>query len=177
MLAPGLTFDGIDKRRARSGVAVERLVAEAGVHRDTWFLARRGAQMREATLQRLADALDRLIVEAPAARPPFVVAALVRAVVEILRQAAAGDGALMAALDPHRRRASPPAALPATRLQSLAVYLIAVELEVPNAELARALGVTRQNVKKLRTTIEDLREDERVDALFARCAAVMTGRG
>lgn len=54
-----------------------------------------------------------------------------------------------------------PVWLQAARINRMAIYVIAVELELKNAELARALGCTRQNVKQARDDVEDWREAER----------------
>lgn len=59
----------------------------------------------------------------------------------------------------------------------MAIYLTAVELEIPNAEIGRALGIERQAVKQARDKVHDLRDDERVDALFDRIAASVMGKG
>lgn len=59
------------------------------------------------------------------------------------------------------------------RARRLAIYIVTVELEIPNADLARALGCSRQNVKQARDKVEDWRGDAAIDALIAGVTATM----
>ena len=84
---------------------------------------------------------------------------------------------MVEALTFERERREAPAAIARARLRRIAVYLAAVELEVGNAEIARALGTTRQNVHQARNAVEDLRGRPAVDALLERCRKLLQGEG
>ena len=49
--------------------------------------------------------------------------------------------------------------LAAARIRQMAIYITAVELQVGNADLGRALGLTRANIKYARDEVEQRRED------------------
>lgn len=148
----------IERRRAQFDVKVNALIRAAGIDPATWYAGLRNpAGVRPKTLARLSSALDALVAGAPAQRPPKVLAAFVRiAEAEIARRLARSKSL----------RRDLGGAVSSGRLRRLAVYVIAVELEVENAELARALCCSRQNVQQARNAVEDWREKPRVDALL-----------
>src|SRR5262249_12568477 len=129
------------------------------------------------TVERLERALDELAIGAPRARPPAVIAGLVHAAELIVLHEVAGRKKLITELtfERARRGRALPGAIAAARLRRLAIYLVAVELEVSNADLGRALDMTRQNVQQARNAIEDLRERPAVDAVLDRCRALLKG--
>lgn len=162
----------IEQRRARAGMSHNILCARAGVHPSTWSFLRAGQQApRPETLKRLAAALD-----GRSSAPPDVIAALVNAAQCMLAAAVAGDARLIAALTWRRpgRRGVPATVVPA-RLKRVAVYLAAVELCVGNAAIARALNVSRQNIKQTRDQVEDLRGNDAVDRLLTKVATDLRG--
>lgn len=69
-----------------------------------------------------------------------------------------------------------PVWLKASRLRRYAMYITAVELQVGNAALGRAIGCSRQNVKQARDWVEERRDDPGLNALLDRCARLVTGR-
>lgn len=167
------TVAELDRRRCERGISLNRLLQAAGVEKNTWYLGKAGGNTRADTIRRLDDALATLSVNGTKARPPAAIAALVRAIEHILLNEIGRDRRLMAACDPRRRRRRLPERVPAGRLRLIAVYVATVELEIKNAELARALGVERQAVKQSRDAIEELRHDKRFDALIDRVAAAV----
>lgn len=176
-------FGALNRRRRDLGLSETDVIIAAGIHWQTWrALSRASADARRAgTLRRVADALDRLSANAPTRMPSFL-RALVLAAEDLLRVRIAGGGAersrLIAACNP---RLSGYTAVPKGRLRTLAIYIVAVEIDGGrpgiNAAIAGALGTTRQNVKKARDTIEAIREDGgALDRLIARVSDVLNGR-
>lgn len=67
--------------------------------------------------------------------------------------------------------------LGAGRVRRLAIYLVTVELCIENADLARAIGTSRQNVQQVRNLIEDLRDREpETDRLLEYCGQLMRAK-
>jgi len=162
----------LERRRVQLGITKNQWAAAAGVGRNFFFDHSR--KPRPATLERLARALDEL-AGIPRMRPPALVAAFVRAA-EVIVQRLAGDAGLIGELTVTRHnRERVPQGVQRARLRRLAIYLAAVELEVSNAELSRALRMTRQNVAQARQAIEELRERPGVDRLLERCRALLKG--
>lgn len=174
----------IERQRRDKGLSHTKLLAAAGVHPSTWFFLRRGEQApRAGTLDRLEAAIGQAGRAVEPAALKNVILATVRVaetvIVSALDAGANGAGTtraqslpLVQALDPRCRRAT---ALRRSRRRVLAVYLVAVELELGNAEIARALGCSRQNVKQLRDAVEALRDDARADEFLERCRRQLTG--
>lgn len=163
----------IDRARAARGLSHQELCARAPLHPSNWYFLRNGQQTpKRLTIKRLEAAL--------AASPPkpkiAPLAGLVHAAEALLRAAIGRDPALLGAVSYRRanRKAAAPA-LAAGRLRTLALYLVAVEVEVENVAIARALGITRANVHKARNTVEELADDPRVRSLLDRCAATLRG--
>ena len=73
----------------------------------------------------------------------------------------------MLAQDFSAERPRDPTWLKAATLRRQAMYVAAVELQIGNADLGRALKCSRQNIKQARDSIEDARDtvDETVDDL------------
>lgn len=166
---PDLSIAAIEHRRIMHDITVERLLATARVHRMTWSAAKRGGATRVGTLRRLATALEMLITHAPAQRPPAVLAAFIRVAQAELGKRLARNKVLRRALCGHARAVTP------GRLRRLAIYVVAVELQVENAELARALACSRQNIKQARDAVEDWREAASIDRLLEDVRTLVRG--
>jgi hypothetical protein len=165
----------IDRRRAERKVTHKMLCALAGVHEPNWYAMRRGEFVpKPATIERLERAVEGQ--SRRMASVNSVILAFVR-VAETVVAAEAARRELIAALTFERERHAPPATIARARLRRVAIYLAAVELEVGNADLARALKTTRQNVHQARRAIEELRERPAVDALLEHCRALLKGEG
>lgn len=164
----------IEAARKRRGLSHYQLIAAARVHPSTWYYLRHGQQQaRPATIKRLADA----VAAAPVAKlpPPAPLKALVNATAALIARALAGNAALIAAVNP-RKGGLASSALQPRRIRSIAVYLLAVEIEIGNADIARALGCSRMNVKQVRDDIHELRDDGGpVDALFDGVVVALKG--
>lgn len=166
-------FNTLQRSINENGIALNELLLAAGVCKETWLLGKSGrCAPRDATLRKLNEAFDRLKINAPARRPPAAIAALVNGCEEILRARMAGDVALIQACSPKPNARH----VPAGRLRWMAIYLIAVELEIGTGELRAAIGCSRENVRKARECVESLRDNDRVDALLTTTGDVLRGQ-
>jgi len=172
-----LSFAAIERQRKAAGVSVMTMLGRAGVARSTWAAIRSGQAAdhprRQITLQRLAATLD------PAwnwhvPMQPAALRAFVRVVEIVLAERINADVAVLAALGSQSSHGQRPH-VNAGRLRAIALYVLAVEIEINNAELARAVGCTRQNVNQTRARIEGLREAAAADEFLDRFAADMRG--
>lgn len=162
------TIQQIERARKERGISQGEFLRRANVHHSTWQALLRGSRPRHDTLKRLEAALDAAVV----VRSVPVIVALYRL---IMVQLAARHG--IAETDALTLKFCAGSQIEnlrlAVRLRQAAIYVLTVELEIPNAELGRAIGCTRQNIKKARMTVEDRREsDTELDALIARIASI-----
>jgi DNA-binding transcriptional regulator YiaG len=158
----------IEERRKAAGISHEKFAATAGISFWTWRDLRRGDNPAScATIKKLQAALS-----APREPKPIkLISGFHRIVVSLCAAAVGADAAAVLATDMSRQRARNPQWLAAARVQMMATYITAVELEVGNAELARALGTTREAIRKARNRIEDLRDDAALDAALEAVTA------
>lgn len=171
-------IDAIEKQRVARQISKNKLCGASQVHPTTYFYLRTGQQQPHVdTVGRLEKAL----AEFPATRRKLdLVAPFVAAAEAIVRAETRGDRKLTRALTFERKRRRRHGRLSrmrksASRFRMVAIYLAAVEIEIGNAEIARALATTRQNVHKARKMIEDLRDSKLVDALLERCRVLLKG--
>lgn len=145
----------IERTRKAQELTQAELCRRARVPEQNWRAIRRGAWAPSlATIERLQAALSEQYIGTPHAS---IVGAIICSSQAILRMAGGGD-------------------LSDGRLRRMAIYLAAVELQIENADLARAGGMSRQNVQQARNKVEDLRErDPSINALLDRCAALVRG--
>ncbi|GLI25622.1 hypothetical protein GGQ86_000391 [Xanthobacter flavus] len=167
----------LDDRRRTLGIALHALLSAAGVAARTWDYLRAGhVTPQRRTLVKLSRALDRLAGTAPAPAPaPKVVAAFYRAAALFLAHELGADPRLVLG-DEGQSCPQDPAWLRASRARQAAFYLAHVELGVTHSALAVAVGTTKQRVHKAVNRIEDLRDDEGLDALLERTSAFLSGR-
>lgn len=169
-----LTFAAIERKRARLNVKVGKLLGLAGVARTTWAAVRNGQghshPQRQTTLARLDAALESLRAQSAPKLPPSALRAFVRAVEIILRPRIEADPALIEALGVRYAGWKAPG-LTRGRLRTLALYIVSVEFCVANAELGRAVGCERQNVKQARDQVENLRSAAAADEFLEAIAA------
>lgn len=151
----------VDATRRQSGISIAKLCAAAKVHPNTYRELRRGAcTPLEITLDKFTRALDRIRTgKAQEVAPPQVVAGFHRLLMQLIATQMGFDHELLLATDFSVQRPSNPQWLRAARIRQMAIYVVAVELQVSNADLGRALGDTRANIKFARDAIEDRRED------------------
>ncbi|EKS26705.1 helix-turn-helix domain-containing protein [Afipia felis] len=163
----------INKKREDLGIGHEKFAQKAGISFWTWRDLRRGAfRPTPATLKKLRAALG----EVPEAKPPQVVKGFHRLVMIEIARTQQIDIETVLTTDFTVQRPHAPQWLASSRVRLMAIYITAVELEVGNADLARALGVSREAVRKARMKIEDLREaDHAVNDLLDRIAGQVRG--
>jgi transcriptional regulator with XRE-family HTH domain len=162
----------IERRRKASGLTHSELCRRAGVDQRNWFNLLSGAHAAlPATLRKLSRALD---AQAPA-RPPQILVAFHRVCLGLVADALGLDRTTVLTTDFSVQRPALAGWLEAARARMIAIYITSVELEVDNAELARALGTTRQAIKKARDRIEDLRDDAAIDAAIEAVSQQVRG--
>ncbi|MFA6267651.1 MAG: hypothetical protein WC670_18285 [Pseudolabrys sp.] len=146
----------VEQWRVRNKVRIVDLIHSAGISYFTWRALRRGqCKPRPATVIKLRAAME----GRPALKPPQIVVGFHRLVMQLLAIEMRFDRDTLLATDFSVQRPSNPQWLRAARIRQMAIYITAVELQVSNADLGRALGDTRANIKFARDAIEDRRED------------------
>lgn len=171
------TVAGVEAKRSALGIDLGELCRAASVNPVTYWraLTQRVTPQRR-TLVKLSRALDRLAGTAPAPAPaPKVIAAFYRAAALFLAHELGADPGLVLG-DEGQSCPQDPAWLRASRARQAAFYLAHVELGVTHSALAVAVGTTKQRVHKAVNRIEDLRDDEGLDALLERTSAFLSGR-
>jgi transcriptional regulator with XRE-family HTH domain len=168
----------VDARRRRLGLSNAGLCRRADVHPTTWLYLRRGEQRpSKETLTRLNAALDRHAHGGEGQARSYG-QNLYRLVVTYLARFSGFDVATAqaAAFDFKTQKPQDPEWLALARLRQLAIYVVSVEMQVGNAELARAIGCTRQNVFKARNVVEDRRDlDPRLHEAIATISGAWSG--
>lgn len=162
----------IERERARKKIPHAVLCARARVHPSNWYFLRHGQQApRASTIERL-----KAVVASMAAPAPSGAAAQYRSIVALLAILSGEDPETMLAQDfSAHQTPTLPGWLKAATLRRQAMYVAAVELQISNAELGRALNCSRQNIKQARDSIEDARDkDPRLNALLDRVARLVT---
>lgn len=170
-------FAQIDRTRREARIPLSKLLVESGVHSETYYIGKSGrAKSHGRTLQRLADALDRLRNGHRAPPPPPATRALIHATEALLGARIDADPRAAAACLSSTTTSKTAPTSKAARLRTLAIYLLTVEIEIRNSDVADAAECTRQNVNKARATIEGLREDGgALDQVLTACAAILRG--
>ena len=146
----------IDRRRVAAGLSHAELCRLASIELRNWQKLRSGSQRPSTgTIVKLQAALD-----APrSTKPPQVVASFHRLVMQFLAIHLSFDIPTLLATDFSVQRPFNAQWLAAARIRQMAIYITAVELQVGNADLGRALGLTRANIKYARDEVEQRRED------------------
>lgn len=168
---PRLT--ALERERAIKRVHHADLCRLAGLDREHWRLLRKGrVQPTDRTLENIRKVLAGLGSPVPL----DTVAATHRLAMMWLAQATGADVEVMMAQDFSCERPRDPVWLRASRLRRYAIYVTAVELEIRNSVLAKAIGCSRQNVQQAREWVEEMRDDKKLEDLLDRCAVLCTGR-
>lgn len=163
----------IERKRVAQRISLNELLRRARLDGASYWQLRQGARPRAGTLKRLDDALLGVCYVPPA---PAIVAALYRVSAVLCAQARGVPPEDVVALDFKSEKPNSPRWLAAARVRRLAIYVVTVELEVPNADLGRAIGCSRQNVKQARHAVEDWREaDPDLEAALTRIASLARG--
>jgi len=166
-------FLEIDGLRARLGVTYHALCKAAGVPCSTWWRAKTGrVRWQSATEQKFRAAL----VQGVGKPPPKI------RMTEQRQQLVLGvfRGSLIAlahglGLDPNEASARP-GARAFWKARALALYCTAVEFDIRGADLARALGMSKQLVSWNLRQAEDMRDDPAIDGLVERTGRLIAAR-
>lgn len=165
--------DRADQARIRAGLSHSQWCRAAGLELNNWHKLRRGEQQpTAATLKKLEAAMG----EQRQPKPIKLIAGFHRLVVGLCADAMGTDRDAVLGTDMTKQRPQNAAWLQAAQIQMMATYITAVELEVSNAELGRAIGQSRQAVQKARNRVEDLRDMPEVDAALVKVTAMVALR-
>lgn len=93
-------------------------------------------------------------------------AAQYRIAIAFVAQMSAVTPLFILSADPARRATADPAWLKAARLRRIALYIANIYLAVPQADLARAAGMSKSNVSCAMNEIEDSRGDPDLEAIL-----------
>jgi transcriptional regulator with XRE-family HTH domain len=184
--AASLSADGrirdIDDRRSATGLSHMQMCQRAGISEDTWLRLRRGDHPpRPSTLRKLRAALRAKSDQANTR------AAVHGQFIELVATAFVGVLAIVCAikrknfLNINRLLARPgeqtadPLWRKASDLRAVAMYLLSIACNVPQAVIARAVGLTPAAVSLALTKIEARRDDARFDAELARIEQIIRG--
>lgn len=162
----------INKARIEAGFSHEQLCIRAQVSVRNWYRLLKGEQEPSA---QVLGSLRKGLGEFTTAKPPQVIASYHRLVMMMLANELQFDVVALLQTDFSVQRPHVAQWLAAARIRNLAIYLTTVELEVENVEFARALGLSREAVRKARNKVEDLREDPATDDLLNRVAMMVRG--
>jgi hypothetical protein len=149
----------IDRNRAHNDLSHRQLCEFSGVHPTHWHDLRRGAlQPTDRTVQRLEKASRRRRARCL----PATLADFFWTIAGLFGEAygLSPEDVFSGSWGPGVR----------SNCRRLAMYVMTVELLVSNADLARAIGQTRQNIKQARDIVETRRDDPAIDALLERVA-------
>jgi transcriptional regulator with XRE-family HTH domain len=171
-----LTFDEIDQRRAAAGIAPYALCRKAQVQPGTYYRLKTGKHAaKRRTLQRLAAALEAGPAPDRKAPAPEVLRQHFNLMLNTCAQAAGIPVPDALNVNPHANRPRDLNWIAAMRVRQLAVYLVITEGNVRGAELARAIGTTKQAVSKALRAVEDRRDDPALDRLLEIVAELLRG--
>lgn len=161
----------VNRRRAKAGFSHDRFCRLAGISFWHWRDLRRGhARPRQSTIAKLHAVFD---APSDGEKPPQLVLGFHRLVMVLLAREQGLNEQQLLALDFSVQRPANADWLRAVRTRQMAIYITAVELQIGNAVLGRALGSTRANIKYARDRIEDLRDQPDIDALIARVSQLV----
>lgn len=166
------TVQRIENARAQKKIPHSQLCRAAGVKPITWSRARRGTQdPQRETLQALERACATVIPRSPA--PERVLAGLFHAAFRLIALEQGISRELMEAVDLTVQRPADADWLAVSRARSMAIYIVAVEHEVPHSLLAGIAGISKQKIGKALERVENWRDDAAIDAMLERVRAIV----
>ncbi|KTQ97778.1 hypothetical protein NS226_03815 [Aureimonas ureilytica] len=152
----------IEAKRIAAGLSIEQLAGCAGMsERNYRRLLADECKPRPSTLGKLRKAIARLgrIQSAPDDMSRLVVSTFHAALALLCAREGVATGDVLRH-DPARRATSDAAWLRAARLRQRAIALVNQGLDLPQSELARALGLTPAAVSLAMGAVEDARHDD-----------------
>lgn len=165
-------FFCLDRRRAALGLPVARLCALAGIDPRHYWRLKAGSTMGRRAAAKIAGALDGALVPSQ----PAGLAVLHRLVMAVTALSSGNDPAAAIGTDFAVQRPLDRQWLAAARVRRIAMYVLVREFDHSRADVARALGCTRQNVAQAVEDIELAAEDPDFAALLLRVAGLATGQ-
>jgi hypothetical protein len=148
-------------------VATSDLARLAGLHVTHLYDLLAGRKVPSpATRAKIRFAVNRIRLRQAEAGPDLV--ASYRMALALAAVTLGSDPGLAQVSDPQGRQVSSKAWREAAEARRLAQYLLNAVLGLPQAEVARISGVTKQAVSKAMREIEDAREDQAFDAKVAK---------
>lgn len=160
----------IEQKRLAKGLSRDALAERSGVSPRAIYYILAGVKVaRVSTLRRLERAVDAYRpVRAPSAD---LARAAYRGLIVALAREAGLDPESVLQADPRRERGT------VARVRMRAFYLMVTEFDLTMTAVATLAGVTKQAVSKSLRDIEDERDDGLVDAVLARVARQVGGKG
>jgi hypothetical protein len=173
---PPQRFASLNRRRIANGIGVAELLARARVHREVWFACgSRPETVRASSFERLENALDQLITEAPETETRLI-AVTYRATVCLICTLTGTDPGDVLQQDFRVQRPTDPHWLSAARYRRLAIAVLALA-GVERPLIKNALGCTRQNVQQaIAWATEEGERHPETAGLIHRCVRLVGGR-
>ncbi|WP_062203524.1 helix-turn-helix domain-containing protein [Aureimonas sp. AU12] len=171
----------IEAKRLAAGISREQLASAAGMslrHYDRLVIGDRGTP-RASTLGKLRTALARLgRVQGAQDDMTRLVGSLFNAALALICQREGVEPSEVLRHAPSRRATADPAWLAAARLRQRAIALVNQGLDLPQSELARALGLTPAAISLAMGAVEDARhEDPELDRTMDVLERMLRGEG
>lgn len=162
----------IERERARKNVSLGTLARAAGMKERTWSRIRMGRQVpQRETLQKVSAALAKMPAQIPV--PERLIAGVYRGALALLAREHGLDLETIERTDFSVQRAHDKSWKLANRCRQMAIYLVAIEYEIPGASIGALAGVSKMAVSKTLGTVEDWRDDEQTDQLLDRIRAIV----
>lgn len=158
----------IEQKRLVLGLTRAELAALADVSERTLRYGLLGSSIRVSTLRKLERALGAYRPE-PAPSPEMA-RAVYRALLVALAWELGLDPDDVLSADPRRERGG------VARCRMRAFYLMVTEFDLTMTAAARLAGITKQAISKSMKSIEDERDEPKLDAMLARVARQVGGK-
>ncbi len=165
-------FADIESERVKRGVSIAGLARRAHVSLRLYHRWRRGEKAPgRLALSRLAGALG--LCEPPRLVPPSMLSPLFRGLLAATSTAAGIEP--FEALDAAEKASAGgvPGGFVAMRARREAIYLLVAGVDLPAAQIARELGVSRQAVSRMVAQVEAERDLAEVDRRLEKITAAM----
>lgn len=167
----------IERRRKELGLSVQRLARLAGIHPYTYWSGRKGsAPVRATTINKLQAALARHSGGEKPEAARALCAVTIRLMTAHLAREIGADPSKVLAANFDAENTNDPDWLQASRLRRAAIYIVVEGVRISKADVANAIGVSRQAVHKSVAKVELARdENQDFDRLMAETMARIAG--
>lgn len=162
----------LEQLRLRKRISIASLSRAAQMKTRTWPRIVDGRQVpQRETLQRVEAALNGLPAQFPV--PERLLAGVYRGALALLAREHQITLDAIEATDFSVTRAHDASWRLANRCRQMAVYLVKIEYEITGEAIGALAGVSKMAVSKTLETVEDWRDDPKVDALLDRVRAIV----